>query len=56
VTKVIAALSAASDHFATLWSGHEIAAPHETGQRITMRQEIDSAEGLTGQNRSDLQH
>jgi hypothetical protein len=34
VTKVIAALSAASAHFATWWNGHEIAAVHETHKTI----------------------
>jgi transcriptional regulator with XRE-family HTH domain len=34
VAKVIAALSEASVHFATLWNGHQIAALHETHKTI----------------------
>lgn len=34
VAKVIAALSAASAHFAALWNGHQIAALHETHKTI----------------------
>ena len=34
VTRLIAALSAESMHFATLWNGHEIAALHETHKTI----------------------